>query len=147
MKEEKSNFTNDEYLFEISLEELLSNDKYKKCLKDKSYQDYLKGNADSTETKIMMIDFRKLEDVFQDELSYMAMKDLSEIEKFAIYVIAFRKEHLDRLCSDCKISKKRFVNVYKNGTNHFKKNLSKYTKKGYKTKLRKNYKKGGAYNG
>ena len=79
MKEKKSNFTNDEYLFEISLEELLSNDKYKKCLKDKSYQDYLKGNADSTETKIMMIDFRKLEDVFQDELRYMAMKDLSEI--------------------------------------------------------------------
>ena len=81
MKEEKSNSTNDEYLVEISLEELLSNDKYKKYLKDKSYQDYLKEKSDFKESKIMMIDFRKLEDVFQDELSYMAMKDLSEIEK------------------------------------------------------------------
>ena len=98
--------------------------------------------------KNMKINYKVLEEIFSDEISYAAMKELPESEKFAIYVIAFRKEYLDKLCKDYHLSKKGFYKIYKNGTKRFKKNMSKYVKNGYKYKTSSDYKKkGGAFNG
>lgn len=148
MKNEESNFTNDEFIVQVSLEQLLKNDNYKKSLEEKSYENYLRKRYGESMVKSMTINYKVLEEIFSDELSYAAMKELPESEKFAIYVIAFRKEYLDRLCNENHISKKGFYKIYKNGTNRFKKNMSKYAKNGYKYKVRSDYKKkGGVFNG
>lgn len=149
MKKEKSNFTNEDELVvvEVSLDELLKDNAYRKSLDERTYDEYLSLGYTPKKANSMCIDYKCLEDIFPDELSYVAMKELPLSEKFAIYVCVFKKEYLDRLCKDYQISKQGFIQMYNNGRNRFKHYRKKYARKGYKVKPRKNYhKKGGGSN-
>ncbi len=159
MKEEKSNDTNEKfiinnYFFTISdTEELLGVDCTPEVEK-KIHQDFLRSQYSMTEPKFPDgITYKNLEELCTNKADYMAMKQLTSMEKFAVFVTAFYPQYIDKLCEDCHISKDGFKEIAKSGANKFleyRKNHSKKTTKyDYRKskKFKKNYyKKGGGSN-
>ena len=97
MKKEKSNFTNEKFIIENNFyfiglpddtEEITNEFKGIDCtsnVEKKIYQDYLRD--EKTEKKsIKDIDYKNLENAFTKKSDYLAMKKLTEFEKFTIYI-------------------------------------------------------------
>ena len=155
MKEEKSNFTNDKFIIENNFyfiglpddtgkltDEMSVNDTTHE-LERKAYQDYLR---DETTEKISFkdIDYKNLEKVFTKKADYLAMKKLTELEKFTIYIYAFFPQYIERLCKDCNVPLEFFTTTMKNGVRKFLKYQKIYSKKStnynYKKKRKFKYK-------
>lgn len=164
MKEEKSNFTNEKFIIEnnfyfIGLPddtgEVTNEFKGVDCtpnVEKKIYQDYLRD--ETTEKKsIKNIDYKNLEEVFTKKSDYLAMKKLTEFEKFTIYIYAFFPQYIERLCKDCNVPVEYFTTTMKNGVRKFMKYQKIYSnqsnnynhKKKHKGK-KKYCKKGGVSN-
>ena len=164
MKEEKSNFTNDKFIIENNFyfiglpddtekftDEMSVNDTTHE-LERKSYQDYLK-NETTEKISLQDIDYKNLEKVFTKKADYLAMKKLTEFEKFTIYIYAFFPQYIERLCKDCNVPLEYFTTTMKNGVRKFMKYKKIYSNKSnnynYKKKCKgkkKYYKKGGVSN-
>ena len=164
MKEEKSNFTNEKFIIENNFyfiglpddtEEITDEFKGVDCspnVEKKIYQDYLR---DETTEKISFkdIDYKNLEKVFTKKADYLAMKKLTELEKFTIYIYAFFPQYIERLCKDCNVPVEYFKTTMKNGVRKFMKYQKIYSnqsnnynhKKKHKGK-KKYCKKGGVSN-
>ena len=164
MIEEKSNFTNEKFIIENNFyfiglpddtEEITDEFKGVDCspnVEKKIYQDYLR---DETTEKISLedIDYKNLEKVFTKKADYLAMKKLTEFEKFTIYIYAFFPQYIERLCKDCNVPVEYFTTTMKNGVRKFMKYQKIYSNKSnnynYKKKYKgkkKYYKKGGVSN-
>lgn len=164
MKEEKSNFTNEKFIIENNFyfiglpedtEEVTDEFKGVDCshnVEKKIYQDYIK---DETTKKISFkdIDYKNIEKVFTKKSDYLAMKKLTEFEKFTIYIYAFFPQYIERLCKDCNVQLEYFSTTMKNGVRKFMKYKKIYSNKSnnynYKKKCKskkKYYKKGGFSN-
>ena len=164
MKEEKSNFTNDKFIIENNFyfiglpddtekftDEMSVNDTTHE-LERKSYQDYLK-NETTEKISLQDIDYKNLEKVFTKKADYLAMKKLTEFEKFTIYIYAFFPQYIERLCKDCNVPVEYFTTTMKNGVRKFMKYQKIYSNKfnncNNKKKcknIKKYYKKGGVSN-
>lgn len=154
MKEEKSNCTNEKFIIEnnfylVGLTDEMSGVDCSPNVEQKIYQDYLR---DETTKKISFkdIDYKNLEEVFTKKANYLAMKKLTELEKFTIYVYAFYPQYIERLCKDCNVPLEYFTKTMKNGVRKFLKYQKIYSKKttnyNYKKKRKnknKYHKKGG----
>lgn len=165
MKKEKSNFTNEKFIIENNFyfiglpddkEEITNEFKGNDCtpnVEKKIYQDYLRD--ETTEKKsIKNIDYKNLEKVFTKKSDYLAMKKLTEFEKFTIYIYAFFPQYIERLCKDCNVPVEYFTTIMKNGVRKFMKYQKIYSNHSnncnYKKKRKgkkKYYKKGGVSNG
>lgn len=164
MKEEKSNFTNEKFIIENNFYFIgLPNDTEKFTdemsvsdttheLERKAYQDYLR-NETTEKISLEDIDYKNLEKVFSKKSDYLAMKKLTEFEKFTIYIYAFFPQYIERLCKDCNVPVEYFTTTMKNGVRKFMKYQKIYSKKSnnnnYKKKCKgkkKYYKKGGVSN-
>ena len=164
MKKEKSNFTNEKFIIENNFyfiglpddtEEITNEFKGIDCtsnVEKKIYQDYLRD--EKTEKKsIKDIDYKNLENAFTKKSDYLAMKKLTEFEKFTIYIYAFFPQYIERLCKDCNVPVEYFTTTMKNGVRKFMKYQKIYSnksnnynhKKKHKSK-KKYYKKGGVSN-
>lgn len=161
MKEEKSNFTNEKFIIENNFyfiglpddeEEITNEFKGVDCtpnVEKKIYQDYLRN--ETTEKKsIKDIDYKNLEKIFTKKADYLAMKKLTKLEKFTIYIYAFFPQYIERLCKDCNVPLEYFLTTMKNGVRKFMKYQKIYSKNSnnynYKKKRqgkKKYYKKGG----
>ena len=164
MKKEKSNFTNEKFIIENNFyfiglpddtEEITNEFKGIDCtsnVEKKIYQDYLRD--EKTEKKsIKDIDYKNLENAFTKKSDYLAMKKLTEFEKFTIYIYAFFPQYIERLCKDCNVPLEYFTTTMKNGVRKFMKYKKIYSNKSnnynYKKKCKgkkKYYKKGGVSN-
>ena len=164
MKEEKSNFTNEKFIIENNFyfiglpddtEEITNEFKGVDCTSNvgkKIYQDYLRD--EKTEKKsIKNIDYKNLENAFTKKSDYLAMKKLTEFEKFTIYIYAFFPQYIERLCKDCNVPVEYFTTTMKNGVRKFMKYQKIYSNKfnncNNKKKcknIKKYYKKGGVSN-
>lgn len=161
MKEEKSNFTNEKFIIENNFYFIgLPNDTEKFTdemsvsdntheLERKAYQDYLR-NETTEKISLEDIDYKNLEKVFTKKSDYLAMKKLTEFEKFTIYIYAFFPQYIERLCKDCNVPLEYFTTTMKNGVHKFLKYQKIYLKKStnynYKKKRKfknKYHKKGG----
>ncbi len=130
MKKRKSNYTKDEKIIEYNLEDVTENTDCQRELDKQSYQKYLrKSNAEE-------LNYKNFEVIFTDKLDRKAMKSLSDIERFTIYVCTFKKEYLEMLCEDFQLSKKGFIKIRNQGIEKFKKNRNKYANE-YKKRKRK----------
>ena len=165
MKKEKSNFTNEKFIIENNFyfiglpddtEEITNEFKGIDCtsnVEKKIYQDYLRD--EKTEKKsIKDIDYKNLENAFSKKTDYLAMKKLTEFEKFTIYIYAFFPQYIERLCKDCNVPVEYFTTTMKNGVRKFMKYQKIYSNKfnncNNKKKcknIKKYYKKGGVSNG
>ena len=133
--------------YEVSLEELYRNEDYKRYSDNESYEQYLKREFIPVSTNHTKIDYKNLEDICYTKIAYASLKQLPLIEKFAIYVVVFQYQYLDRLCKDTGISKKGFLYIYENGERRFKSNWESMQDKPYLLKPRSIYKsKGGDFN-
>ena len=161
MKEEKSNFTNEKFIIENNFyfiglpddtekftDEMSVNDTTHE-LERKAYQDYLK-NEITEKISLEDIDYKNLEKVFTKKADYLAMKKLTQLEKFTIYIYAFFPQYIERLCKDCNVPLDFFTTTMKNGVRKFLKYQKIYSKKSinynYKKKRKfknKYHKKGG----
>lgn len=161
MKEEKSNFTNEKFIIENNFyfiglpddtenftDEMSVNDTTHE-LDRKAYQDYLR-NETTEKISLNDIDYKNLEKVFTKKADYLAMKKLTELEKFTIYIYAFFPQYIERLCKDCNVPLEFFTTTMKNGVRKFLKYQKIYSKKStnysYKKKRKfknKYHKKGG----
>lgn len=127
MKKKKSKFTKaKKYSFD-SPKDLKEIEKY-------TYQDYLRNQN----KKMEKVDYKRLEEIFTNEIYYKAMKKLPLREKHAIYLVIFDSNDLEKACSEMKLSKTEIIEIKTKGINRFKENVSKYQK------AKKN---GGAFNG
>ena len=164
MKEEKANFTNEKFIIENNFyfiglpddtEKITNEFKGVDCtanVEKKIYQDYLRD--ETTEKKSFKnIDYKNLEKVFTKKSDYLAMKKLTEFEKFTIYIYAFFPQYIERLCKDCNVPVEYFTTTMKNGVRKFMKYQKIYSNKSnnynYKKKckkIKKYYKKGGVSN-
>ena len=164
MKKEKSNFTNEKFIIENNFyfiglpddtEEITNEFKGIDCtsnVEKKIYQDYLRD--EKTEKKsIKDIDYKNLENAFTKKSDYLAMKKLTEFEKFTIYIYAFFPQYIERLCKDCNVPVEYFTTTMKNGVRKFMKYQKIYSNKfnncNNKKKcknIKKYYKKGGVSN-
>lgn len=127
MKKKKSKFTKaKKYSFD-SPKDLKEIEKY-------TYQDYLRNQN----KKMEKVDYKRLEEIFTNEIYYKAMKKLPLREKHAIYLVIFDSNDLEKVCSEMKLSKTEIIEIKTKGINRFKENVSKYQK------AKKN---GGAFNG
>lgn len=127
MKRKKRKFTKaKKYSFD--------NSKDLKIIEKYTYQDYLRNQN----KKIEKVDYKKLEEIFTNEIYYKAMKELPLKEKHAIYLVVLNGNDLEKACSEMKLSKTEIIEIKTNGINRFKENVSKYQK------AKKN---GGAFNG
>ncbi len=164
MKKEKSNFTNEKFIIENNFyfiglpddtEEITNKFKGIDCtsnVEKKIYQDYLRD--EKTEKKsIKDIDYKNLENAFTKKTDYLAMKKLTEFEKFTIYIYAFFPQYIERLCKDCNVPVEYFTTTMKNGVRKFMKYQKIYSNKfnncNNKKKcknIKKYYKKGGVSN-
>lgn len=164
MKEEKSNFTNEKFIIENNFyfiglpddtEGITNEFKGVDCtsnVEKKIYQDYLRD--EKTEKKsIKNIDYKNLENAFTKKSDYLAMKKLTEFEKFTIYIYAFFPQYIERLCKDCNVPVEYFTTIMKNGVRKFMKYQKIYSNKfnncNNKKKcknIKKYYKKGGVSN-
>lgn len=164
MKEEKSNFTNEKFIIENNFyfiglpddtEEFTDEIKGVDCspnVEKKIYQDYLRDETAEKKT-LKDINYKNLEKVFTKKADYLAMKKLTELEKFTIYVYAFYPQYIELLCKDVKLPVEVFTKVMKTGVQKFLKYQKIYSKKfnnyNYKKKCKnkkKYYKKGGVSN-
>lgn len=164
MKEEKSNFTNEKFIIENNFYFIgLPNDTEKFTdemsvsdttheLERKAYQDYLR-NETTEKISLEDIDYKNLEKVFSKKSDYLAMKKLTEFEKFTIYIYAFFPQYIERLCKDFNVPVEYFTTTMKNGVRKFMEYQKIYSKKSnnnnYKKKCKgkkKYYKKGGVSN-
>ena len=164
MKEEKSNITNEKFIIENNFyfiglpddkekitDEISVNDTTHE-LERKAYQDFLR-NETTEKISLKDIDYKNLENVFTKRADYLAMKKLTEFEKFTIYIYAFFPQYIERLCKDCNIPVEYFTTTMKNGVRKFMKYQKIYSnqsnnynhKKKHKGK-KKYYKKGGVSN-
>lgn len=110
------------------------NEKDLKKIEKYTYQDYLRNQNKESEK----VDYKRLEEIFTNEIYYKAMKKLPLKEKHAIYLVVFDSNDLEKACSEMKVSKTEIIEIKTKGINHFKENVSKYQK------AKKN---GGAFNG
>ena len=164
MKKEKLNFTNEKFIIENNFyfiglpndtekftDEMSVNDTTHE-LERKAYQDYLK-NEITEKISLEDIDYKNLEKVFTKKADYLAMKKLTQLEKFTIYIYAFFPQYIERLCKDCNVPVEYFTTTMKNGVRKFMKYQKIYSnqsnnynhKKKHKGK-KKYYKKGGVSN-
>ena len=164
MKKEKSNFTKEKFIIENNFyfiglpddtEEITNEFKGIDCtsnVEKKIYQDYLRD--EKTEKKsIKDIDYKNLENAFTKKSDYLAMKKLTEFEKFTIYIYAFFPQYIERLCKDCNVPVEYFTTTMKNGVRKFMKYQKIYSNKFNNCnnkqkckKIKKYYKKGGVSN-
>ena len=110
------------------------NPKDSRIIEKYTYQDYLRNQNNKTEK----VDYKRLEEIFTNEIYYKAMKKLPLKEKHAIYLVVFDSNDLEKACSEMKVSKTEIIEIKTKGINRFKENVSKYQK------AKKN---GGAFNG
>lgn len=154
MKEENSNCTNEKFIIENKIyfvgltDEMLGVDCTPK-VENKIYQDYLRN--ETTEQKSLKdIDYKNLENIFSKRADYLAMKKLTLMEKFTIYIYVFYPQYIEKLCKDCNVPLEYFTKTMKNGVRKFLKYQKIYSKKSNdyyykkKSKRKKKYnKKGG----
>ena len=117
--------------YEVSLEELYKNEKYKRYADNQNYEQYLKRDFIPVSTNHTSIDYKNLEDICYTRIAYESLKSLPLIEKFAIYVCVFQYQYLDRLCQDAGISKNGFLYIYESGVRRFKSNWESMKHKKY----------------
>lgn len=129
MKKRKSK--NYKRKYEVSLEELYKNERYKRYADNKSYEQYLKRDFIPVSTNHTSIDYKNLEDICYTRIAYESLKSLPSIEKFAIYMCVFQYQYLDRLCQDAGISKNGFLYIYESGVRRFKSNWESMKHKKY----------------
>ena len=156
MRKEESNYTNEKFIIHNyfvnmgDADELFNVDCTPKAER-KNHQEFLKGQFSMTEPRIPVgVSYKNLENIFTNKLDYDAMKQLSSMEKFALFVTAFYPQYLERLCKDCHISVDSFKQMAENGAEKFIKYRNKHSKqaKNEFKKFKKNYyKKGGGSNG
>ena len=138
MKEEKSNFTNENQKEITNKKFIIENNFYFIGLPDdtekvtdemsvddtthelerKDYQDYLR-NETTEKISLKDIDYKNLENAFTKRADYLAMKKLTPLEKFTIYAYAFYPQYIERLCKDSNISVEEFTRIMKNGVRKF----------------------------
>jgi len=138
MKEEKSNFTNENQKEFTNEKFIIENNFYFIGLPDdkekitdeisvndtthelerKAYQDFLR-NETTEKISLKDIDYKNLENVFTKRADYLAMKKLTPFEKFTIYAYAFYPQYIERLCKDSNISVEDFTKIMKNGVRKF----------------------------
>ena len=156
MRKEESNYTNEKFIIHNyfvnmgDADELFNVDCTPKAER-RNHQEFLKGQFSMTEPRIPVgVSYKNLENIFTNKLDYDAMKQLSSMEKFALFVTAFYPQYLERLCKDCHISVDGFKQMAENGAEKFIKYRNKHSKqaKNEFKKFKKNYyKKGGGSNG
>ena len=161
MKEEKSNFTNENQKEITNKKFIIENNFYFIGLPDdtekvtdemsvddtthelerKAYQDYLR-NETTEKISLKDIDYKNLENVFSKRADYLAMKKLTPLEKFTIYAYAFYPQYIERLCKDSNISVEDFTKIMKNGVRKFLKYQKIYSSNSnnYKCKKKRKFK-------
>lgn len=87
-----------------------------------------------------VIDINHLENIFNNQIYYLAMKKVPLLEKKVLYLNICENEDLDIICEILKLSRKQVIKLRTSGIRHFRENLKKYNKAYSK-------KNGGASNG
>lgn len=87
-----------------------------------AYQDYL-INKNTNKEKV---DYKRLEEIFTNDIYYKAMKEIPLKEKYAIYLVVLDGCDLEKACSEMKVSRKEIIEIKTKGINRFKKNIEKY---------------------
>ena len=155
MKKDESNYTNEKFIIHNyfvnvgDTDDLFGVD----CtpnVQRRNHQEFLKGQFSMTEPRIPVgVNYKNLENIFTNKLDHEAMKQLTSMEKFALFVTAFYPQYLERLCKDCHISPDGFKQVAENGAEKFIEYRNKHSRKAKSEfkKFKKNYyKKGGGSN-
>ena len=89
-----------------------------------TYQEYLRNNQKDIEN----VDYKRLEEIFTNDIYYKAMKEIPLKEKYAIYLVVLDGCNLEKVCSEMKVSRKEIIEIKTKGINRFKKNIEKYQK-------------------
>lgn len=155
MRKEESNYTNEKFIIHNyfinvgDVDELFNVDCTPEAQR-KNHQEFLKSQFSMTEPKIPVgVSYKNLESIFTNKVDYEAMKQLTSMEKFALFVTVFYPQYLERLCKDCHISADGFKQMAENGAEKFIKYRNKHSKQARNEfkKFKKNYyKKGGDSN-
>lgn len=155
-KEKKSNYTNEKfiihnYFVNVGDSDELFNVDCTPETERRNHQEFLKSQRSMTEPKIPVgVSYKNLENIFTNKVDYEAMKQLTSMEKFALFVIAFYPQYLESLCKDCNISSDGFKQIAEDGAEKFIKYRNKHSKqakKEFKNFKKNYYKKGGGSNG
>jgi len=162
MKENKSNFTNEKnestnakfiihnYFVNMGDADELFNVDCTPKTERKNHQEFLKGQFSMTEPEFPKgVSYKNLESIFTNKVDYEAMRRLSSMEKFALFVTAFYPQYIERLCKDCHISPDGFRKMAEIGANKFIKYRNKHSKQAkneFKNFKKNYYKKGGDSN-
>ncbi len=74
------------------------------------------------------VDINHLENIFEDETYYLAMKIVPLLERKVLYLSYVENVRLNDICKRLKLPKKQVVSLRNKGIRHFKNNLSTLTK-------------------
>ena len=117
MKKKRKNYTKAKNLS-------FNNPKDKFELDKISYQNYQREQS----SKEKIIDMNHLENAFQNEIYYMAMKEVPPKEKRVLYLAIVEASDLENVCEILKVSKSEAIEIKTKGIKHFKENVEKYKK-------------------
>ncbi len=74
------------------------------------------------------VDINHLENIFEDETYYLAMKIVPLLERKVLYLSYVENVRLNDICRRLKLQKKQVISLRNKGITHFKNNLSTLTK-------------------
>lgn len=131
MKNQKK-FTKDKKEFLSIIETIIDNETIIKMIEDSHYQRLMQDVDDSD------VNINHLENIFTDEIYYLAMKMVPLVERKVLYLSYIENCRLDDICRKLKLSKTEVITLRNKGINHFKHNLeilykSEKLKKGNKS--------------
>lgn len=99
-------------------DEISLNDTNNKDLLDKqSYQDYLKKERSIT------INNKHIKKFLSNNIYYLAVKQLTDLERIVFYLSVLKSEKLDTICKLLHISRKNIVKIKKSAIKHFIENV------------------------
>ncbi len=78
------------------------------------------------------VDINHLENIFEDETYYLAMKQVPLLEKQVLYLSYVKNIKLNDICRILKLQKKQVISLRAKGLNHFRNNLDMLYKTNYR---------------
>ena len=117
-RKKKSAFTKDKKELHSIIESIIDTETVVKIIEDNYYSKSMQ-EVDNTDT-----DINHLENIFTNEIYYLAMKIVPMIEKKVLYLSYIENVRLNDICRRLKLEKSQVISLREQGIKHFKYNLN-----------------------